>query len=63
VKLTRNVRFVASNVPEESDLTVSIVAPVGQQEREAIFRHTKEALQAAKARGLKLGNPNRAAAP
>ena len=58
----RGVRFVAADMPEANDLTVGIVAQVGQQEREAIARRTKVALAAAKARGLKLGNPNGAAA-
>lgn len=49
-------------MPEANELTVGIVALVAQQEREAIARCTKEALQAAKARGTKLGNPNGAAA-
>lgn len=56
------VRFLAVDMPEANDLTVGIMALVAQAEREAISRRTKQALAVAKARGVKLGNPNGAAA-
>jgi DNA invertase Pin-like site-specific DNA recombinase len=49
-------------MPEANDLIVGIMALVAQAEREAISRRTKEALAVAKARRVKLGNPNGAAA-
>lgn len=55
------VRFVAADMPDANELTVGIMALVAQQEREAISRRTKEALKAAKSRGVRLGNPNGAA--
>lgn len=54
--------FVAADMPEANELTIHIMAAVAQAERKAISRRTKEALAAAKARGVKLGNPNGAAA-
>ena len=55
------VRFAAVDLPEANDLTVGIMALVAQ-EREAISRRTKEALAVARSRGVRLGNPNGAAA-
>ncbi|MBK1679756.1 recombinase family protein [Rhodocyclus tenuis] len=54
-------RFIAADMPGADHFTVGIMAMVAQKEREAISTRTKEALQAAKARGTKLGNPNGAA--
>ena len=56
------VPFVAADMPEASNLTVGFMALIAQYEAEAISKRTKEALQAAKVRGKKLGNPNGAAA-
>lgn len=56
------VKFIAADMPDANDLTVGIMALVAQQEREAISKRTKEALEAAKASGTKLGNPNGAQA-
>jgi DNA invertase Pin-like site-specific DNA recombinase len=56
------VKFIAADMPDANELTVGIMALVAQQEREAISKRTKEALQVAKSKGKKLGNPNGAAA-
>ncbi len=55
-------KFVAADMPEANELTVHLLAAVAQAERKAISARTKEALRAAKEKGVKLGNPNGAAA-
>lgn len=57
-----DVHFIAADMPDANELTVGIMALVAEQERQVISKRTKEALKAAKARGIRLGNPNGAAA-
>lgn len=56
------VPFVAADMPHADNFTVGIMALLAQKEREMISERTRAALQAAKARGVRLGNPNGAAA-
>ena len=52
-----DVRFVAADMPEANEMVVRIMAVVAQAERKMISARTKAALQAAKARGVRLGRP------
>jgi len=67
-RLARNVAFIANlmdagaefvavDMPQANRLTLHILAAVAEHEREMISERTRVALSAAKARGVKLGNP------
>jgi len=49
------VPFVAADMPDANTLTIGVMASLAQHEREMISKRTKQALEAAKARGTKLG--------
>ncbi len=51
------VEFVAADMPHANRLTVGIMALVAEEEARATSARTKAALAAARARGVRLGNP------
>ena len=53
-----DVPFICADMPEANTLTTGVMAAMGQYERELISERTRAGLAAAKARGVRLGNPN-----
>ncbi|MCH8313584.1 MAG: recombinase family protein [Nitrospinae bacterium] len=51
------VSFIAADNPHANKLTIHLMAAMGEFERDMISTRTKDALAAAKARGVVLGNP------
>lgn len=51
------IRFIACDMPEANEFIVGIMAQVAELEAKMISDRTKAALQAARQRGVKLGNP------
>jgi DNA invertase Pin-like site-specific DNA recombinase len=52
------IKFICADMPEANEFTIHILASVAQHERKLVSQRTRDALQAAKRRGVKLGNPN-----
>lgn len=56
------IEFVAADLPTLNTMTIAVMAGVAQHERELISQRTKDALQAARARGKRLGGLRKGAA-
>lgn len=52
------VEFIATDMPHANRTMLQMMAVFAEHEREMISKRTKEALAAAKARGMRLGSPN-----
>ena len=52
-----NVKFVCADMPDANNLTISVMAAFAENELREISRRTSAALQALKAKGVKLGTP------
>ena len=52
-----SVNFICCDMPDANRLTIGLMANIADYERQLISERTKAAMQAAKARGVVLGNP------
>jgi DNA invertase Pin-like site-specific DNA recombinase len=59
--MQERVPFVVAELPSADPFLLHIYAALAEQERAMISKRTKDALRAAKKRGVKLGNPKLAA--
>ena len=56
--MSEGIPFIVTEIPNADPFMLHIYAAVAEQERTKISERTKAALAAAKARGVKLGNPH-----
>jgi len=55
--MNSGVEFVAADMPHANKMTLQVLAVFAEHERDQISARTKQALAAAKERGVKLGGP------
>ena len=60
--MNSGVEFVAADMPHANKMTLQVLAVFAEHERDQISARTKQALAAAKERGVKLGGPKLAQA-